>query len=253
MIEINLLPGGKKPKRGGGGSSMPTINFAAWGAAISARVKDKWLAAAVITGIAVVGFLGFLFTAQRAHQRSLLGRENKALADSTQYATYLRDRMQAQARRDSAVIQLSVIKAIDEDRFIWPHVMEEVSKTLPIYTWLRTMGIYGSPQGVNPAAAIKTPPPDSSPPTKIKKRRAEPVIPRDTVRVRIVGRTVDLQAFTRFMRSLEDSPFIEAVTLFGTLPTIETGKDAWQFTLDVTYSRPDSMLLRRAPLTVSPR
>jgi Tfp pilus assembly protein PilN len=252
MIEINLLPGGKKPKRGGGGG-MPSINFAAWGAAISARVKDKWLAAAVGTGLVAVAFVGYLYTTQRAHQRSLQGRETKAVADSTQFATYLRDRMQAQARRDSALIRLSIIKAIDEDRFIWPHIMEEVSEALPVYTWLRSLGISGNPQGVSPAAAIKTPPPDSSPPTKIRKRRPEPVIPRDTVRVRIVGRTVDLQALTRFMRSLEDSPFIEAVTLFGSLPTIETGKDAWQFTLDVTYARPDTLLLRRVPLTLSPR
>ncbi|MEX2152129.1 MAG: PilN domain-containing protein [Gemmatimonadaceae bacterium] len=253
MIEINLLPGGKKPKRGGGGSSMPSINFAAWGAAISARVKDKWLATAVGTGIVVVAFLGYLFTTQRAQQRSLQGRETKAVSDSTEFATYLRDRMQAQSRRDSALVQLSIIKAIDEDRLIWPHVMEEVSKTLPIYTWLRTMAIYGTPQGLSPAAAIKTPPPDSSPPTKIRKRRPEPVIPRDTIRVRIVGRTVDLQALTRFMRSLEDSPFIEAVTLFGSQPMIETGKDAWQFTLDVTYARPDTLLVNRVPLNLSPR
>jgi len=253
MIEINLLPGGKKAKRGGGGTSMPSINFAAWGAAISARVKDKWLAGAVVTGIVAVAFLGYLFTTQRARQRSLQQRETQAVADSTEFATYLRDRMQAQARRDSALVQLSIIKAIDEDRFIWPHLMEEVSKALPIYTWLRSIGIHGNPQGLSPAAAIKTPPPDSSPPTRIKKRRVDPVIPRDTVHVRIVGRTVDLGAFTRFMRSLEDSPFIEGVTLQGSQPTIETGKDAWQFTLDVMYARPDTLLLRRVPLNLSPR
>lgn len=251
MIEINLLPGGKKPKRGGGGG--PSINFGAIGAAISARVKDKWLAAAIGTGLVALAAVGYLFTTQRSRQSALLQRETKALEDSTKYAVYLRDRMQAQARRDSAFIQLSIIKAIDEDRFIWPHFMEEVSRALPAYTWLRSIAIAGPAQGLTPAASVKTPPPDSSPPTKIRKKRPEPVIPRDTVRVRMVGRTVDLQAFTRFMRSLEDSPFMEGVTLQSSLPTVEGGKDLWQFTLDVTYSRPDSMLLRRAPLNVSQR
>jgi Tfp pilus assembly protein PilN len=250
MIEINLLPGSRKPKRGGGGG--PSINFAAIGAAISARIKDKFLAAAVISGIVGFGAIAFLFTTQRARESTIKTAEAKAVEDSTRYAAVLRDRAKAQAKRDSALIQLNIIRAIDEDRFIWPHVLDEVSRALPIYTWLRAVNYTGVAQGINPAAAMKSPPPDD-PSKPSKKRRVDLVIPRDTVHLRIVGRTVDIQAFTRFMRSLEDSPFISGVTLQKSEIQLEGGKEVTQFTLDATYTRPDSALLRREPLTLTQR
>ena len=247
MIEVNLLPGAKKGKRGGGGGG-PSINFAAIGAAISAKVKDKFLAAAVISGVVSLTAIGLLFLSQRNREATLKATEAKAMEDSSKYAVVLRDRAKAQARRDSAFIQLSIIKAIDEERYIWPHVMEEISRALPIYTWLRTVNST-SAQGVNPAAAMKTSP-DTG---KGKKRRADPVIPRDTVRLRMIGRTVDIQAFTRFMRSLEDSPFLSGITLQKSEIQIENGREITQFTLDATYTRPDSTLLRRQQLTLTQR
>jgi hypothetical protein len=74
------------------------------------------------------------------------------------------------------------------------------------------------------------------------------VIPRDTIRMRMIGRTVDVQAFTRFMRTLEDSPFLEGITLVSSEPAIESGRDVTQFTLDLWFTRPDTLLLRRVPL-----
>jgi Tfp pilus assembly protein PilN len=249
MIEINLLPGAKRSKGGGG---LPSFDFAAIGAAISARIKDKWLAAAVIAGIAVGVGIGFLFTAQQARQASLNSSVEKAVADSVRYAAVLNDRIRAEARRDSALIQLNIIKAIDEDRFVWPHVLQEVSEALPQYTWLSVLAHTGTPQGVNPPAAFRQPPPDTS--AKGRRRRVEPKpFPKDTVRMRLVGRTVDIQAMTRFMRSLEDSPFLGSVQLQGSEIAIENGKEVTQFTLEVLFTRPDTTFLRRAPLTVTQR
>jgi Tfp pilus assembly protein PilN len=249
MIEINLLPGAKKAKRGGG-SSAPSINFAAIGAAISAKVKDKWLAAAVLSGAVSFAAIALLFLSQRNRESGLQAAEAKALEDSTKYAAVRADRARAQARRDSALLQLNIIKAIDEDRYVWPHVLEEISRALPIYTWMRVVTFTGQPQGVNPPAAIKQPPPDTG---KVKKKRADPVIPRDTVRIRLTGRTVDIQALTRFMRSLEESPFLGLVQLQKSELSVEGGKEVTQFTLDVMYTRPDTTLLRRAPLTLTQR
>lgn len=247
MIEINLLPGAKKAKRGGGGKSL---DFAALGAAISSKVKDKFLAAAVVSGVVAFAVIGVLFWLQRGREADLKEAEAKAVADSERFAVVLRDRMSAQARRDSALTQLSIIKAIDADRYIWPHFLEEVSRALPIYTWVRSLAISGTAQGVNPAAAVRTPPPDTG-----TRRRPRPdlVLPQDTVKVVMVGRTMNLEAFTRFMRSLEDSPFIEAVTMKKTEPLIESGKDVTQFTIEVTYTRPDTLMLRREPIVFTQR
>ena len=245
MIEINLLPGAKKAKGGGGGRS---IDFAAIGAAISSKVKDKYLAAAVITTAVALAAIGLLFSMQRARESELREQEAKQVQDSSRYAVVLRDRANAQSRRDSVFLQLAIIRAIDSDRFIWPHIMEEVSRALPIYTWLQSLALTGTAQGLNPAAAVKTPPPDTG---KVRRPRRDPVIPRDTVRIQMVGRTVDLQAFTRFLRSLEDSPFLEGVTLRQSIPAVLNGKDHYVFTLDLMYSRPDTLLLRRAPFSAA--
>ena len=247
MIEVNLLPGakkGKRTKKGGGG-----INFAALGAAIAARVKDRWLAAAVLLGVGALLAIGFLFTSQQRRESALKEAEQKEIADSTRYAAALLDKARAQARRDTALTQLSIIKAIDEERYIWPHVLEEVSKAMHIYTCLRVLNFTGTAQGLNPATSLKPPPPDD--PKQRNKKRKEIVVPHDTVRIRLMGRTVDLQAFTRFMRSLEDSPFFEAVKLQRSEPTVEGGKDLTQFTLEMQYTRPDTLLLHRVPFTSS--
>lgn len=249
MIEVNLLPGAKRAKAGGAGFS---IDFGAIGAAISSRFKDKYLGAAVLSTVVAFAAIALLFVSQKNRELNLRASEAKAVDDSTKYASVLKQRARAQARRDSALIQLKVIQAIDEDRFVWPHVLEEISRALPIYTWLRTVNYTGTAQGLNPPAAIKAPPPDTG---KVHRPRTEPVIAHDTVRVRIVGRTVDIQALTRFMRSLEDSPFLGSVQLQKSEVQLENGKEVNQFTLDVMYTRPDttSTIVKRAPLTLTQR
>jgi len=248
MIEINLLPGAKKKaKKGGGGSS---INFKAMGAAISARVKDKFLAAFVLSIILVALASGYLFVSQQRHEADLKAAEKKALDDSTHYADVLRDRTRAEARRDSALLQLNIIKSIDADRFIWAHVLDEVSRALPPVTWLRTVRFVNPAAGLNPASAFRVPPPDTG---KKGKKKPPPPLPTDTVRFQIVGRTVDVQALTRFWRALEDSPFLGAVQLERSEIALEGGREVTQFTLTVTYTPPDSTFLRRTPLTVTQR
>ncbi|MEX2178816.1 MAG: PilN domain-containing protein [Gemmatimonadaceae bacterium] len=247
MIEVNLLPGAKRGKKGGRGVS---IDFAKIGAAISERVKDKFLAAAVLSGLLAALVIGFLFMMHRGRRAELLAAEAVAVADSARYAVVLRDRMQAIARRDSALIQLNIIRAIDGERLVWPHLLDEVSRALPPYTWLSNITNMVV-QGTNPPAAVRMPPPDTA--RGRTRPRPLPTFTPDSVRVRITGRTVDIQALTRFHRNLEDSPFLGGVQLLSTAEVTESTQLVTQFLLDVTYTRPDSTLLRRTPLTLTPR
>ena len=32
-----------------------------------------------------------------------------------------------------------IIKQIDNDRFVWPHIMDEISRSMPPYTWLTSL------------------------------------------------------------------------------------------------------------------
>ena len=58
---------------------------------------------------------------------------------------------------------------------------------------------------------------------------------------------------TRFNAQLEDSPFLGNVFIEKTLPSTENDQ-YYQFQLTINYTRPDSLAVRRLPLTaVRPR
>ena len=84
-------------------------------------------------------------------------------------------------------------------------------------------------------------------------KRLETEIPKDPISVRIVGRTVDIQALTRFMKDLAASPFLENVQLEKSELAIDQGKEVTQFQLTVAYRRPDSTAVNRVPLNLSGR
>src|ERR687889_235706 len=78
----------------------------------------------------------------------------KAVQDSTRYASVLREREKAEAKRDTVLRSLNMIRAIDDDRYIWPHVMDEVSSALPPYTWVVSLGYAGGGQATTPVVTV---------------------------------------------------------------------------------------------------
>jgi len=255
MIEINLLPGsGKKKKSGrsGGGGAARKINFGALLSGITQKIRDPWLISAVASVVLSVAVVGSAYLYQEQRLSSLSQAETAALADSTRYAAALKERQRADARRDTLLRRMNLIRAIDEDRFIWPHVLDEVSKALPPYTWLSSLAFMGTPQGsVNVAAGAKPEAPTGDDKGKKKVKKVDTEIPRDEVRIRMIGLTPDIQALTRFMRQLESSPFFGDVQLNNSQLAQDQGKDVTQFTLDVTYTRPDTSVIHRVPLSSS--
>jgi Tfp pilus assembly protein PilN len=241
MIEINLLPGaGKKARGKAGGAAGPGALSSA-----ASKLKDPYLigavAAAVISILAIAG----LYYQQQAAGAELQTREQKQVQDSTRYAAVLREKKKAETQRDSVMHQLNIIKAIDNNRFVWPHIMEEVSRALPQYTWVTSI----KQTSAVPVIGV----PDSSS-KKSKKSRAEAEDePPPKLTFEIIGNTVDIQALTRFMKLLEASPFIQNVTLQKSDLVQSDSKDVTQFTLDAEYQPPDSTAIRTIPLTLSVR
>jgi Tfp pilus assembly protein PilN len=250
MIGINLLPGtGRKVRRSSGGGGMPKLDIGAKLAALRDRVREPWLLGAVGATALAVAAVGVLYVSQTRREAALDEAVQKAVQDSTRYASVLRERETAEAKRDTVLRSLNLIRAIDDDRFIWPHVMDEVSRALPPYTWIVSLGFTGAGQAQQ---AVSTLAPSGASGGK-KHHMVQTVIPRDTVRIRLVGNTVDIQALTRFMKQLEASPFLEEVQLNQSTRAMDNGKEVTQFQLDMLYSRPDAELVRRVPLAVSVR
>jgi Tfp pilus assembly protein PilN len=250
MIEINLLPGaGRKARKGAG----PKLDIGAAFTSIRDRIRDPFLIGAIASGVIGVAVVAFMWVSQTTRETKLDETLQKAVQDSTRYSSVLREREMAEAKRDTIVRSLNMLRAIDDDRYIWPHVMDEVSRALPPYTWLVSLGFSGTAQA---QTAITTIAPAADTASKSRRSKHKPVatvIVRDTVRLRLVGNTVDIQALTRFMKALEVSQFLEQVQLAKSERANDNGKEVTQFQLDMLYTRPSPTEVRRVPLAVSVR
>ena len=217
MIEINLLPGAKH-KRGGKGVSLALPDIGK----LLSQVKDPWLVAAVAGWALVVlgAVVGYL---PRSHEVATLEPQLEAAKrDSIRYSGILMRKAHLERQRDSLLAEMEVIRDIDRDRYVWSHIMDAVTKALPPYLWLDGLASRGS-EGADSGSTGLT----------------------------LQGKTADPQALTRFMRNLEDSPFIEAVTIVSSALVAEQGHDVTSFTLNARYSVPPMTLLTMEPLAAS--
>src|SRR5918912_3994124 len=140
MIEINLLQSG-----GGGGGFR--IDLSAIFSGFSGRFADKFLLAAVVSCTTAAVVIGMLYSRQTYRAVTLAAAEEQAVKDSARLAIALAEKIKAEAIRDTALRQINIIKSIDDDRFVWPHVLDELSRALTPYTWLTTVTYAGTPQG----------------------------------------------------------------------------------------------------------
>ena len=252
MIQVNLLPGSAKKST----SSDFDISGILSGAASS--VKDKNLIACVAVTAATVLVTGFLFLGQTSRERTLVEREQRAVQDSARYKVVLEAKAKAEAARDSLYQQVAIIKSIDDSRYMWPHLLEEISNALPQYTWLTIVTQTSTP----PSSAFQdtTKKSKSADEAKDKKQvsaaekkaRADSVLAEASraTKFRIVGHTVDIQALTLFMKTLESSPFIQNVQLTRSDMVIVDGKEVTEFQLEAETQKPPAFLLKTVAMNV---
>jgi Tfp pilus assembly protein PilN len=252
MIEINLLPGAGRKRSGG----RQSVDLGAVMSGMSGRMRDKFMIAAVAGVIIGAGAVATMYVLQNRQEGALGVRQEKSVRDSTRYANFLKDRYRSEAVRDTLLRQVNIIRSIDEDRFVWPHILDEISRALPQYTWLTSVAFTGTPQGGS--NVVVTPHTNGDTSAAAKKRahapkRLDTDIPQDVIQVRLMGRTVDIQALTRFMTDLEASPFLSNVQLDKSELAIDQGKEVTQFQLTIGYTRPDTSILHRVALSLSVR
>jgi Tfp pilus assembly protein PilN len=265
MIEINLLPGDGKKKRRANTTSGAVFQFqpSQWFAGISEKITDKYLIGAIGAGAFAVLVIGFLFVHQTAEASVLEERENRAVQDSARFSAVLVATAKAEATRDSLYRQIAVIKSIDDTRYLWSHLMYEISNALPQYTWLTSISQTSAPRS---AAVLDSAPlpPAAAPGDTTKKKftaadrarvqnaRSEAAIAAaKQLTFRILGQTVDIQALTRFMKALEASPFIQNVQLTRSELVMSEGKEVTQFLLEAESQTPPPFVIRTVPLVTS--
>lgn len=251
MIEINLLPGARKQKR----SRSAAFDFGAFVGNITARIRDPYLITAVASLAVAIAAVGVMFVYQNNKTNTLTEQQSKATQDSARYAAVISQRRAAEAQRDSVVRQISVIRAIDGTRFVWPHILDEVSRALTPYTWLKSLVQTSPVSALSPEIELGLGSGDTKGKTKLEAKADSAAVSATQLSWRIVGQTIDIQALTRFITQLEASPYIENVVLVGTNDVVVQpgNKQIIEFTLDMKQQQPDSSVIRKVPLSVAVR
>jgi len=252
MIQVNLLPGSASKSQG------RDLNLSGLVSGAASSISDKYLVSAVGVVSATVLAVGFLFMGQSSRERTLMEREQRGVQDSARYRVVLEAKAKAEATRDSLYQQVAIIKSIDDSRYLWPHLLEEISNALPQYTWLTVVTQTSAPpssavQDTTRRAAAKDA--DGKPKVSTaaeKKARADSVLAEASraTKFRIVGHTVDIQALTLFMKTLEASPFIQNVQLTRSDLVLADNKEVTEFQLEAESQKPPPFLVKTVAMNV---
>lgn len=228
MIEINLLPGVKR-KRAGGGKDAMLAGLRDMGT----RIKDPMLLVAVAVWVLALAWLGWGYLSNARQMHTLEPRLEQARQENRRFKGLLQEKRRTEAIRDSLLAQISVIRTVDGNRYVWPHIMDEVARALPAYTWLTQVDV------INSTAPVDTSGTDS--------------LINAPVNFEIQGRTVAIESYTRFLRQLEASPWLSNVTPMQAQTVVEQDRPVTAFTIRATFQRADSAYIRTVPFSKSVR
>lgn len=211
MIEVNLLPGASRR------SARRSIRLPVSLPRLDGLVHDRWTAFIVASWIIGPALILWMFLGTRSRTEELTLAVEQAVQDSTRYARLIEAQENLNARRDTIAEKLRIIQEIDAGRYVWAHILDEVSRALPEHTWLVEVNAMNS-DGTAPI-------------------------------FQLIGRTGNTFALTRFMRDLEASPFIRAVQLMST-ELVREGDDrvVHEFFLQASYEEPPVELIETVPL-----
>ena len=226
MITVNLRPGQKRKAAAGGGADVM-----AGLKALGARVKDPYLVGSVAVFTGVVLWIGFMLISTNTAYSALGPKFEQAKEEHRRFDTLLKQKRRSEMIRDSLLSQIATIRGIDGNRYVWPHIFDEVAKALPPYTWLTLV--------------------TAMPPRPLAEGADSTVVP--ALAFRLEGRTMDLQAYTRFLRQLEASPWVDGVSPMEAKTIIEKERAVTAFSIQAAFHPADSAYIRTVPLTQSVR
>ncbi|MGH7539466.1 MAG: PilN domain-containing protein [Gemmatimonadota bacterium] len=176
MIEVNLFPEQQRQRKGrrtpGPKPRIPQPG----------RPRDRWGTALRVVGVLAPAAVLFLWWTQRSQASDLESRLEVATADSARLAELRQVSDSLTARREEIRRRVALIEQLDGNRFVWPHMLDEVSRALPRFAWLTNL-------------QRRSPTPEAS--------------------LQIQGVAPNPLAITEFVRNLEASEYITDVRIMG--------------------------------------
>lgn len=220
MIEINLHPDRERRKKKEAGPGLfDRLEFRVpdWMRPGEIRA-DPWttalIAAVALAALAVGG--SWLLLEDR--EEDLERRVERAVQDSARLADLVVLTDSLREYRSELAERAERVKELDRSRYVWSHLLDELSRALPETAWLT---------GVT---------------------RNSP-LPELTVDVQ--GVASDPLSITSYVRGLEDSPYVREVEIeTSERRAVDDGLRAHAFTLRVRYRRPPDSVRRTVPLAV---
>lgn len=211
MIEVDLRPD-RDRRRGRRRLSLPSPERLPGWQEVRA---DPWhwlfVACAVLVPLLVAG----AWYVQRSEVAGLEARLERVRADSARLAERASLGDSLAARRDAIAERIERVRSLDRDRYVWPHLMDEMSRALPGGAWL----------------------------TSIETERPSPGL-----RVRVEGMARTPVEITDYVRALEASPFVGGVEIRGSRRVALDRGYAQSFRLLVAYRSPPAGARRTRPL-----
>lgn len=216
MLEVNLHPDRERQEQKG---FLADAEFEVpeW-ASLGDLTADPWTMAAAVAALLLLVGVGGSWYQLQSRASNLDRRLETALADSARLAELrsLSDSLKGQ--REAIQSRLRLVKELDGNRYVWPHLMSELSRALPEVVWLT---------GVDRAAPL----PDLA--------------------VTVTGVAANPLAITSFVRNLRAQPHVGSATIQGSSRRQVEGVTAQSFTLRVTYARPPDAQVRTRPLVAT--
>jgi len=216
MIKVNLYPEGAKKRRRKAGGGLPSLKIPAFLSGGDGG-RDPWLIATIAVPILVILFVGILFMTQRGAVRELEVELEDATADSARLADLRTLSDSLQRRNSENRDRIALVRDLDENRFVWSHVLDEIGGALPDYTWVTSI------QASNPLP---------------------------TLTIQLEGLAANPLAITAFVRRLLNSAYFSEVQILGSQQQQIDDVEAQGFTLLLTYVAPPDSVLRRVPIVV---
>jgi Tfp pilus assembly protein PilN len=213
MIEVNLLPEQQRSRGGGkrAKSAKATRSLEV------GKGRSSWNTALVAALAIIPAAALFLWWSQRTEATELDERLVEATADQERLAELRQVSDSLTARRQEIRERVALIEQLDRNRFVWPHLMDEISRALPRLAWLSTLRQTTGPPSVG---------------------------------VQIQGVAANPLAITEFVRNLEASDYITDVRILGSQKQeLEDGDLVVQaFTLTVQFAEPVDDVRRTEPI-----
>jgi Tfp pilus assembly protein PilN len=213
MIEINLLPGSTRRARRSFKLPLPGLQKLKAGSGV-----DRWSATMATGWILGPLLIAWLFFGTRARASEVEIAIEGAVRDSSRYATLIAANETLRSRQQTITEKLQMIQEIDVSRYVWAHVLDEISAAVPANTWLVSVIQTGGGQG------------------------------EFRPRIEIQGRTGNQFALTQFMRDLEASPFLRGVTLVNTQQVRLDNRWVYTFSLHLQYRDPPPDAIQTVPV-----